>query len=242
MPPPIHLAEVGSTNDWLREHAATLADGQWVLADRQTGGRGRLGRPWVAPAGNLSASCLIRRLPGDGPAPELALVMGVALFDAAARVVGSARLALKWPNDLMVDGAKAGGILMEGAGALVVAGVGVNLAVAPRLSDRATAALAAAAEGPPPSPAVFLGFLAPAFADWRARWRREGFAPVRAAWCARGPARGAPLSVTGGGRTIAGAFVGLGDDGGLLLADDGGVVHHLLAGDVVPGPGAEGRG
>lgn len=240
MPPPIHLAEVGSTNDWLREHRATLADGQWVHADRQTGGRGRLGRPWTAPAGNLAASCLVRHRPGDGPASELALVMGVALFDAAAAVAAPARLALKWPNDLMVDGAKAAGILMESIGDAVIAGVEVNLAVAPRLSDRATAALAA--DGPAPTPAAFLGLLAPAFADWRARWRARGFAAIRAAWCARGPERGTPLSVTGGGRTVSGAFVGLGDDGGLLLADGGGVVHHLLAGDVGLAADAGGQG
>lgn len=241
LPQPILLEETGSTNDWLRERMTTLADGQWVLAKRQTAGRGRLGRQWQSPEGNLSATCLIRPQQNAWAPAELSFVMALALFDAAGAFVSPDRLQLKWPNDVLLDAGKLSGILLEGADGAIIAGVGVNLAAAPAVEGRKTSALAAAMTGPPPSPADFLSLLAAAFSDWRAVWETQGFSAIRAAWAGRAHPPGTPLSAQQGGVRIDGRFAGLGDDGALHLADGAGKVHVILAGDIVmTSPGSAG--
>src|SRR3546814_17137925 len=111
------LAELGSTNDWLADAARQGApEGQWVRADRQTGGRGRRGRTWVSEPGNLYASTLIRLRGGDPPAQQLGFVAALALHRALSAWAPAARLSLKWPNDLLMDGAKLSGILREREG------------------------------------------------------------------------------------------------------------------------------
>src|SRR5436853_1339519 len=108
------VAETGSTNDDLASLAREgAAEGLWLRAERQTGGRGRQGREWHSPAGNLYASTLVRLRPADPPAPTLALVAAVALHEVASAFAGGARIEIKWPNDLMVGGAKLSGILLE---------------------------------------------------------------------------------------------------------------------------------
>ncbi len=238
---PIVLAEVGSTNAWLLAHAAGLPDGQWVLALSQSAGRGRHGRGWTFLPGNLAASCLVRLGRMEGRAHELGFVAGLSLFEASARHAGSARLMLKWPNDLLLDGAKMAGILIEREGGQAVVGFGVNLAEAPRLSGREAAALRDAMRGPPPAPAAFLEDLAAAFAAWRARWEAEGFPPVRAAWLERAHPPGTPLEVRPGGTVVAGRFAGLAADGALLLETGSGRAQVVRAGDVVARPAATGR-
>jgi BirA family biotin operon repressor/biotin-[acetyl-CoA-carboxylase] ligase len=239
----LHLEEVGSTSDWLRQNAAQFADGQWVRADKQTAGRGRLGRSWEMPAGNLAASCLLRLRPADGPAAELGFVAALALHDAVAALVDPARLQLKWPNDLLLDGAKLSGILLEREGELVILGVGVNLAAAPVLPDRATIALADA--GAMVAPGPFLEALAARFEARRAAWRAAGLAPLRLDWLARAHPPGTALRVENGGQRLAGRFRDLAADGALLLDGDDGLVHRIHAGDVwqgAPAPPAAGEG
>ena len=231
MPPTIHLAETGSTNDWVRAHAAQLQDGQWVRTDRQTRGRGRMGRAWAMPAGNLAASCLVRPGRDESRIAELSFVAALALFDAATGFVPQARLRLKWPNDLLLDGAKLSGILLEREGAIVVIGIGVNLAAAPAIEGRATIALADA--GAQASPEAFLVPLADAFARWRGVWRDAGFADIRTAWLARAHPPGTRLSVIHGGQPLVGAFAGLAGDGALELEDDSGARHLVHAGDIL---------
>jgi BirA family biotin operon repressor/biotin-[acetyl-CoA-carboxylase] ligase len=232
--PPILLEEVDSTNAWVLREAATLPDGQWVLARRQTAGRGRRGRGWAGDPRNLAATCLLRLSPQETRPHLVSFVAALALHQACAAFTPEVRLALKWPNDLMLDGAKLSGILLEREGAILAAGFGVNLAVAPPVEGRATAALADAMEAPPPTPDAFLTRLDAALRHWRARWREEGFGPVRAAWLARAHAIGSWLETSGGAGQARGRFEGLGADGELILRDAAGRVLVLHAGDVTP--------
>jgi BirA family biotin operon repressor/biotin-[acetyl-CoA-carboxylase] ligase len=121
---------------------AGAPEGSWLRADVQQGGRGRHGRPWVSPAGNLYASTLVRPWPGNPPPHTLAMVAAVALDELLQAFVDPARLRIKWPNDLLVGGAKISGILLEAVDDAVVVGIGVNLAHHPDNIDRAATSLA----------------------------------------------------------------------------------------------------
>src|SRR3954471_15209659 len=178
------IAETGSTNDDLAAFArAGAPEGSWLRADRQTGGKGRQGRAWVSPPGNLHASTLVRLRPGDPPAPSLALAAAVALHEAVGAFAPQAPVRIKWPNDLVADGAKLAGILLEREGEAVIAGFGVNLAHHPEDTPRPATSVAGLTGGAP-EPEAFLETLAEAFARWLGRWRSEGVGPVRAAWLA----------------------------------------------------------
>lgn len=229
----ITVPETGSTNDDLRELAREgAAEGLWLRAERQTRGRGRQGRSWDSPAGNLHASTLVRMRGGDPPAASLALVAGVALWDALADELGDARgLRLKWPNDLLLDGAKLAGILLEREGDAVIVGCGANLAGHPERLDRPATALAARIR--PPAPDMFLQDLAAIFARRLAEWRADGLDPIRAAWLDRAHPRGTELSIhEGNGAPVAGRFEGLAADGALRLRLADGATRVIHAGDV----------
>lgn len=196
-------------------------EGLWLRADRQTGGKGRQGRAWQSPPGNLHASTLVRLQPGDPPAPTLALVAAVALHEAVEPHAPAARI--KWPNDLLVDGAKLAGILLERQGDAVIVGFGVNLAHHPEDLGRPATSL-----DPPVAPDPFLRGLAAAFEAWLARWRAEGLAPVRAAWLAAAHPLGTRL-MAGDAR---GTFDGLDESGALRLRLEDGGLRIIHAGDV----------
>lgn len=233
-PPDVRtVAVTGSTNDDVAALArAGAAEALWLRADAQTGGRGRQGRAWVSERGNLYASTLVRILAGDPPAPSLALTAAVALDELAVALADPGRLQLKWPNDLLLDGAKLSGILLERAGDAVVIGFGINLAHHPRDIDRAAISLAAAGIAPP-QPDAFLFDLAAALARWLARWRGEGLAPVRRRWLERAHPVGTALKVRiPGGPAVEGLFDGLAADGALRLRLADGSVHVMHAGDV----------
>lgn len=209
----------------------------WILARRQTAGRGRAGRAWADPPGNLAATLVL--FPKAPPA-ALALrsfTAALAVADAVQALTG-AEPALKWPNDVLLGGAKLCGILLESGGALrphLFIGIGVNLAAAPGGPPDRPGALPAvslaAATGIAVPPEAFLDALAPAFARWEATLDHDGFAPVRAAWLARAHGLGRPVTVGTGGQTRHGIFDGLAPDGALRLATPDGVVH-VAAGDV----------
>ncbi len=226
-------AELGSTATLLRERAeAGEAEGLAILAREQTAGRGREGRPWRSPPGNLYLSALLRPAVPARQAPQWALLAAVALAEAAAELDAEpASLRLKWPNDLLRHGAKCAGILTEtalapdGTLAWLAYGIGVNLRHAPSLADRPTACLATTA-----TPEEFAPCLLARLLHWRGTMLAEGFAPIRAAWLRRGPEPGAKLTLTAGPVT-AGAFAGLAEDGALLL-ESGGTRHRILAGEV----------
>jgi BirA family biotin operon repressor/biotin-[acetyl-CoA-carboxylase] ligase len=203
-----------------------------LRAERQSGGRGRQGRDWASPPGNLYVSTLVRLRPSDPPAATLALVAAVAL-DEAMRVwlpVGTL-LTIKWPNDLLIGGAKLSGILLERAGDAVVVGIGVNLAHHPDLSDRAATSLAA--HGASVDAATLLDTLAETFARWLARWRGEGLAPVRARWSERAHPPGTALNVRlPDGEAIDGLFERLDAEGALILRLADGTTRVIHAADV----------
>ncbi|WP_268920570.1 biotin--[acetyl-CoA-carboxylase] ligase [Sandaracinobacter neustonicus] len=232
------LPEVGSTNDWLRENASQFPDGQWVRAERQTSGRGRLGRQWQMPEGNLAMSGLIRPQPGEGNPAELGFVAALALHDVMAGLTDTARLQLKWPNDVLLDGAKLSGILLEREGDQLVLGIGVNIVAAPKLPDRATISLADL--GLVIAAADFAERLAASFAARRAEWRAGGFAATRAEWLARAHPIGTPLWASQQEGRVAGRFAGLDPDGALRLDGEDGRVHVIHAGDVWGAPPAIG--
>lgn len=168
---------------------------------------------------------MVRVRVGDPPAPTLALVAAVALHETAAGFVPACRI--KWPNDLLADGAKLAGILLERQEDAVVIGFGVNLAHVPEGLDRPVASIAAVA-GSAPEPALFAELLAEAFARWLARWRTEGLGPVRRRWLEAAHPLGAALSTPAG----EGLFDGLDEDGALRLRLADGSSRLVHAGDV----------
>lgn len=226
----IAFETIGSTNDYLTLNAAELADETWVRADRQTMGRGRRGRPWSTLPGNLAASVLVKLRAGEGPPYELSFVAALALLDAALPYAGRCRLSLKWPNDLLIGGAKCGGILLENGAHGVVIGFGVNLLASPAGLDRRTASLAQGGF-PPPSPSIFCEDLRDSFTRTRQLWSRQGFAAVRTRWLARATPVGHKTSVQLGETALFGKFAGVAADGALLLERDG-HTETIYAGDV----------
>jgi BirA family biotin operon repressor/biotin-[acetyl-CoA-carboxylase] ligase len=227
------VRETGSTNDDLAALAREgAAEGVWLRAERQSGGRGRQGREWHSPPGNLYASTLVRLRPGDPPAPTLALAAAVALHEVASDfVAGGIGIEIKWPNDLLVAGAKLSGILLERVGDAVVIGFGVNLSDHP--DEIARPAINIGMLGGAPDPARFLEALASGFARWLRRWRDEGVAPVRQAWLAAAHPPGTALSThTAAGGRIEGLFDGLDESGALRLRLADGAVKVIHAGDV----------
>jgi BirA family transcriptional regulator, biotin operon repressor / biotin---[acetyl-CoA-carboxylase] ligase len=228
----VHAA-LPSTADLLLQRAeAGEPEGLAILAERQTAGRGRLGRFWASPPGNLHLSVLLRPSGPAREAPQWSLLAAVALAEAAAEIVPDpAALRLKWPNDLLRNGAKCAGILAESAlapdGSLgwLALGIGVNLAHAPPLPDRLTVTL-----GMIEPPESFARRLLARLAHWRAVQRDSGFGPIRAAWLRLGPALGEALALRGGG--VRGNFAGLAEDGSLLL-DIEGARRAIAAGEVL---------
>jgi BirA family biotin operon repressor/biotin-[acetyl-CoA-carboxylase] ligase len=222
----IEVSATGSTNsDLLSLARSTAPEGTWLRAEQQTGGRGRQGRSWESPRGNLYASTLVRLRPGDPPAPMLALVSAVALHQAVTAFHAAAQI--KWPNDLLAGPAKLAGILLERAEDAVVIGFGVNLAYAPTGLDRPATSLAALT-GTAPDPAAFLEVLAETFARSLAQWRCNGLQPVRTRWLAAAHPVGTPLSTPAG----EGLFDGLDEAGALRLRLADGSVRVIHAGDV----------
>jgi BirA family biotin operon repressor/biotin-[acetyl-CoA-carboxylase] ligase len=208
-------------------------EGLWLRAERQTGGRGRMGRVWTSEPGNLHASTLLRLRPGDPPAPTLALVSAVAAQETAQAMLPSGLVTIKWPNDLMVGNAKLCGMLLERQGDAVIAGFGMNVAHAPELPDRAATSLAARGAAPDIDAAAVATDLAARFAHWLDLWRREGVERIRAAWLRAAHEPGTPLRVVQpDGSELHGAFDGLTADGGLILALEDGARHVIHAGDV----------
>ena len=221
------VATTASTNQDMAALAATgEAEGLWLRAETQTAGRGRQGRDWVSPPGNLHASTLVRPRVSDPTVATLALVAAVALHEVIAAY--GAHATIKWPNDLLIDGAKVAGILLEGVAGAVVIGFGVNLAHHPEGLDRPVTSLAAK-----PDPGVFLEDLAAAFERWLARWRGEGLGVVREAWLAAAHRKGTALSVSQpDGVSLDGLFDGLDADGALILRLADGSARVIHAGDV----------
>ncbi len=229
------VGETGSTNADLLvriEAGERLHEGSWLVADRQHAGRGRQGRPWLDAPGNFMGSTLVHLGPEDPPPHSLSLLAGLALYEMVLpRLPEPLALQLKWPNDLLLGGAKMAGILLERTGGSAVIGFGVNLAAAPNLPDRTAGHLAAT--GPAPDRNGFARDLATIFDQELIRWREFGVEPIHARWLAAAHPLGSALVVHGGGgEWLTGSFAGLDDDGALRLRLAGGEIRTVHAGDV----------
>ncbi|MFD1883882.1 biotin--[acetyl-CoA-carboxylase] ligase [Paracoccus pacificus] len=235
------LPRAASTNAEGLRLAPALRGPAWIMAQEQTAGRGRRGRSWQMLPGNFAATLILHP---NGPATEAAqfsFVAALALYDALADAVGpQARLSIKWPNDLLLNGGKVAGILLESAGAggmvqHLAIGIGVNLAAAPGAElvepDAARPASVAAETGISIEPDAFLDLLAPAFAAWQARLAEGGFAEIRRAWMARAARLGQPITARTMRETVTGIFEGIDGDGAMILSTPQGQ-HIVPAADV----------
>jgi BirA family biotin operon repressor/biotin-[acetyl-CoA-carboxylase] ligase len=227
----VALDSVGSTND----EASRLADagapeGTVVWSREQTGGRGRRGRRWVSPVGNLYTSTIVRPDCTAQQAAELGFVAALAVADI---VPAGREVRVKWPNDVLVDGGKVAGILLESAvgqdGRVqhVVTGIGINVGLAPRLPEmRYPASLLGG------TVEAALERLAAALAARLDQWRRVGFETVRAAWLAKAGPLGAELDVRLGGELVHGRFAGVDREGALMLETPAGP-RKIVSGELL---------
>lgn len=228
------VEETTSTNaDMLVLARAGEPEGLWLRADTQSGGRGRMARAWHSPIGNLYATTLVRLQPQDPPAATLALVAAVALHEVLTAYAATlCDIVIKWPNDLLANGSKIAGILLERSNDAVVIGIGVNLGFHPVGLDRPVTSLAALGLDAP-DPHYFCEDLAPAFAHWLAQWRTMGLDSVREAWLRGGHAIGTALTANlGDGSSVEGLFDGLEADGALRLRLADRSVRVIHAADV----------
>lgn len=245
----LRLDDVDSTND---EAKRLVAEGErgplWIVAGRQTRGRGRLGRQWVSTTGNLHASLVLSGDFTPSLAPQLGFVAGVALIDAVRRASGlGARLALKWPNDLLLDGGKLAGVLLEGvpiatgdprspAHSVVIVGIGVNCASAPRGLPYAARALGDVLSDAPTAARIFES-LAEAFIPALDLWDGgAGFAAIREKWLGAAAGLGQPIRVAlSADEELRGAFETIDPSGRLVVRTAQGA-RVVDAGDVFLAP------
>jgi BirA family biotin operon repressor/biotin-[acetyl-CoA-carboxylase] ligase len=237
----LHLDTVGSTN------ADVLARGEdrlWVTAGEQVSGRGRRGRSWVSPPGNLYASLLLRNPADARRAADICFVAALAVSDAIFAVAPRAAsvLSLKWPNDVLIGGAKTAGILVEGShdgGQFsVVTGCGVNIVSHPPQTPYPATHLVA--HDATVTAADVFASLAAGFAPRRAQWRGgAGFGMIREAWLSRAAGLGRRIVVRLPSGDLDGVFEALDDDGALILRSDDGTRRSVAAGEIFfPGLGA----
>ena len=230
----VHHDTIDSTNAEALRLARGGAHGPlWVTAGRQSAGRGRRGRAWVSEPGNLYASLLLNDAGPAEHAPELSFVAALAAHDAiAGRIPGlSNRLKLKWPNDLLIDRNKCAGILVEGEGAAVAMGIGVNCAHHPGDTSYPATDLAAAGVRAPPE--RLFEALSAAMLPRLAQWNRgQGFAAIRADWLARAARLGEEIRVAVEAGERIGRFETVDARGHLVLRHADGSAETIAAGDV----------
>jgi BirA family biotin operon repressor/biotin-[acetyl-CoA-carboxylase] ligase len=231
-----HHDKIGSTNDEARRLAHEGAPhGTVVHADEQTAGRGRLSHKWFSPAGNLYISILLRTGQPASRTMELSFLAALAVADTVeALLPRQTRAMLKWPNDVLVSGAKIAGILLEQVDDAVIMGIGLNVLEAPTNAAYKTTTIVA--NGGIASVDGARDILLAALGRYLAVWRTEGFAAIREQWLGRSYPIGAAIRANAGGEPTAGHFAGLDVDGALLLDTPQGR-RRILAGDVVPAAG-----
>ncbi len=237
----VRLESVDSTNAEARRRAEHGEPGPlWIWSLRQSAGRGRNGRSWQSQPGNLFASLLLGLGCPLATATQLALLAGVAAYDTIAKLLpdaAEAELLLKWPNDVLIDGKKVAGILLESSGDAGVdalpwlaIGIGVNLVHPP--AEAQYPATTVGAHGPAPSPAEALAELAEAWETRFRTWRVSGFAAIREAWLAVAAGLGQPIDVRLPSETLHGRFETLMTDGALSLLLPDGSRRAITAGEV----------
>lgn len=226
-----------STMAELRRRAPDLTGPTWVMAHTQSAPTGRRGRPWAMPAGNFAASLylpLTDERPGH--AALRSFVASLALFHALGRFVAPARLALKWPNDVLFDGGKLAGILLESQGDArgltgLAIGIGVNLAAAPDATAIEPGAFAPIALDATVPPEDFLDALAAAYAPLETQFKAFGFAAIRPEWLRHAVRLGAQITARTTRTETTGIFETVDEDGNLILATAQGRTR-IAAGDV----------
>ena len=228
---------VASTNDVARDLAQNAGYGNIVVwAKSQTGGRGRSGRSWTSPIGNLYSTVLIRDVGDFARAASLSLAAAVAMGEAVAGFLPDAGgLGYKWPNDLLLDRKKFCGILLESGQALgsnwVMIGTGVNLESHPEGTSYPATDLKKA--GAAIEPEILLGAYVERLDHWVGRWREAGIDPVRAAWISRAVGLGEKIQARlADGRVQEGRFRDLDGQGALILDVPGKGAQVISAGDV----------
>ncbi len=227
-----HYDSIGSTSDEARRLAeAGAPHGTVVIAREQTAGRGRQGRQWASPPGNLYISIILCLGLAHTRLPELGFVAALAAADTVEAFTDRL-VTLKWPNDVLVDAAKIAGILTEHADPAIILGIGINVGQAPTGTPYKTTTLNG------PSVDAVGARLLEALAQHVTRWSQDGFAPIRAGWLARAHPPGTPLRIILGDAVIEGRFADLAPDGALLLRT-GTITRRILAGEVLVAQSAD---
>lgn len=245
--PILLLDHTDSTNAEARRRADAGETGPlWIVARRQTEGRGRRGRSWESQDGNLFATLmqLTRKSPAE--AAQVTFVAALAIADLLDAWAPASLVTIKWPNDVMLAGQKASGVLVESGvhesgGLWLAVGIGINLVSAPEGTERPATALAHHLRGDaasPPSTEVAAAKLAEAFNVWMTRWETLGFQPILDAWRARTAGLDGPAVARLGRETIEGRAEGVGPDGALKLRLADGSLRLISAGDVFFGEAA----
>lgn len=224
----IHFERIDSTNAEARRLADAGDKGPlWIWADEQTGGRGRLGRTWVSEPGNLYVTHLFQSAVAAQHAAQISFVAAIAVHELASKLLPTARLSLKWPNDALLEGAKFCGLLAEVVATeptCIALGCGINLAHAPEATPYPAAAL-----GPQFAPDSTLELLASILTKWLQVWDESmGFTAIRAAWLERAAGVGQGVWVDG----LEGRFDGIAPDGALLMTTPDGKQKSIHAGEV----------
>lgn len=240
LPPPFTAVlrdSVGSTSDEAKAMAAAGAShGTLVWAREQTAGRGRLDRQWQSPRGNLYTSCILRPDVAPARAAELGFVAALAMAETVRTVLpAQVRVALKWPNDVLVDGGKVAGILLEaqsgskGTVDWLVLGMGINIVAAP--DNTPYRAVALQPLGAVADAALVLELLYGALAERLGDWQRDGFAGIRTRWLTLARGLGDMIEVRQGNGIVGGRFIDLDPDGALVLETQAGR-QRITTGDV----------
>lgn len=241
---PLHaFATVPSTMDEAHLLASQSApEGTLVVATQQTQGRGRLGRAWVSPAGGLYLSLILRPRRSLGETPQLSLVAGLATAEAVQERTGLVPM-IRWPNDLLVNGAKLAGILVESysytspdhgpslPAPAVIVGIGINVTTDLRVLPEGAVSLAAA--GASCDPNELLAALCRRLEAWYDTWTSHGFDPIRAALRSRLAFVGQPVHVRSAATRLEGILSDVDERGRLLLRLDSGLLRAVEMGEVV---------
>lgn len=233
-----HFAEIDSTNEEAKRLAGGGVEGPlWIVADRQTKGRGRVGRAWHSLAGNLTATLLLKPVSRTARCAQLSFVAALSASDLIAQCAPFAKVTLKWPNDVLLDGRKVAGILLEASGKRDAApdwlavGFGVNLLCYPADAEFPATSLRTV-NVEPPAPKDALTRLAAAWVEWYSAWETKGFAPVRDTWLARAAGLGRCIRARLPDEEATGVFEGIDENGALILGEPSGRVRSISAGDV----------
>ncbi len=237
----VEYDEIGSTSAEARKRFDRGERGPiWILAELQTDGYGRRGSAWRQKPGDLAATFLTRAPGPRARVGELSFVAALAIYEALERVCDGARLSIKWPNDMLLDGGKTGGILLElfddPDKPVIAMGVGINIKHRPP-KDAAPYPMARLADGidnveMTPTPRDLVTAIDGHFLNLCAVWLKHGFAPIREAWLERAHGIGSELIVRIGGDEIAGRFDGIDGAGRLILDLPDGERMRIDAGEV----------